>query len=154
MACRIDTGEEGRPDGSAPRRLSLRLLPLAMAASLLGTSPAYAADGAQPPTVPLLTDRGKVVESWLTGGPGVKAAAEAALLGTDADVRKFLDGERAVAQVSDDQVSAAQIHALGGVRCAPPRRRRSAERPRSCAPSWCRAGRSRSSPTSRCRPPC
>ncbi|MFF1907330.1 polymorphic toxin-type HINT domain-containing protein [Kitasatospora sp. NPDC058218] len=90
----------------------LRLLPLALVAGLLGASPALATDD-EPNPVPL-TDRARVVIFWQEGGVGVKAAAEAALTGTDADVRRFLDSEQAITQIQDDQVSAAQIHALGG----------------------------------------
>ncbi|MFF1904678.1 polymorphic toxin-type HINT domain-containing protein [Kitasatospora sp. NPDC058218] len=94
--------------------VSLRVLPLALAAGLLGAVPAMAADttGATTPVVSM--DRARVVALWQAGGPAIKATAEAALTGSDADVRKFLDIERVPAQVQDDQVSAAQILTLGG----------------------------------------
>ncbi|MFD0276833.1 polymorphic toxin-type HINT domain-containing protein [Kitasatospora sp. NPDC127111] len=60
------------------------------------------------------SDRGRIVQIWKDGGPGVKAAAEAALLGSDADVRKFLDADLKPAQLADDRLSATQIHDLGG----------------------------------------
>ncbi|KOV68509.1 hypothetical protein ADL01_23215 [Streptomyces sp. NRRL WC-3618] len=36
------------------------------------------------------TDRGRIVNLWKSGGPGLKAAAEVALTGGDADVQRFL----------------------------------------------------------------
>ncbi|WP_435647326.1 polymorphic toxin-type HINT domain-containing protein [Kitasatospora purpeofusca] len=93
-------------------RAWLGTLPLALVAGLLGTNPAAASDvGGQPAP---LTDRARVVLFWQEGGPGVKAAAEAALTGSDADVRRFLDSEQVPARIQDDQVGAAQIHSAGG----------------------------------------
>ena len=59
------------------------------------------------------TDRGRVVDYWEHGGPGVKAAAEAALTGSDADVQAFL---AAVDDLTfqDDRVSTAQLASVGG----------------------------------------
>ncbi|WP_316528077.1 polymorphic toxin-type HINT domain-containing protein [Kitasatospora brasiliensis] len=69
--------------------------------------------GTDPAPVPQ-SDRNRIVALWKEGGPGVKAAAEAALIGTDAAVRKFLDADVKAAQLADDRVSATQIHDLGG----------------------------------------
>ncbi|MGW5251354.1 ALF repeat-containing protein, partial [Streptomyces sp. NPDC004129] len=86
----------------AVRVLCLGLLPSALVLGLLGPAPSPArADGTPPTTAtgsPLPdTDRAKVVRLWETGGPGVRAAAEGALVGSDDDVKNFL------AQASDIQ---------------------------------------------------
>ncbi|KPC74286.1 hypothetical protein ADL35_26640, partial [Streptomyces sp. NRRL WC-3753] len=60
------------------------------------------------------TDRGLVVEFWVQGGPGVKAAAEAALRGSDEDVRRFLETGRDVAEAGDDRLDAVQMSGIGG----------------------------------------
>ncbi|MGW6823177.1 polymorphic toxin-type HINT domain-containing protein [Streptomyces sp. NPDC055005] len=99
------------------------LLPLALVATLVSAAPAGAAD---PPGAPL-SDRAKALQAWKTSGPAVRAAAEAALTGTDAQVRAYLaDGEK-VAQELDlreaaltlvteagPEVSAAAANALKG----------------------------------------
>ncbi|MGW4397159.1 ALF repeat-containing protein [Amycolatopsis nivea] len=74
-------------------------------------APATADDG--DPT-PVLTDRNKVVDAWRNGGPGVREAAEAALTGTDAAVRQFLDQGFADYRVQDDRVQVAQLLATAG----------------------------------------
>ncbi|MFH9355360.1 polymorphic toxin-type HINT domain-containing protein [Kitasatospora sp. NPDC017646] len=100
--------------------MSLRLLPLTLVAGVLGAAPAFAAEGPEPTSAPtaavqvVLTDRGRVVDLWKEGGPAVKAAAEAALTGSDADIRKLLDAGIKSAQLEDDRLSATQIHDLGG----------------------------------------
>ncbi|MEU6395288.1 polymorphic toxin-type HINT domain-containing protein [Streptomyces sp. NPDC046939] len=60
-----------------------------------------------------LVDRGHVVDYWKEGGPGVRAAAEAALIGTDADVQKFLAAADDL-EFQDDRVGAAQLASVGG----------------------------------------
>lgn len=77
-----------------------------------GTRP-LDAEGVSSEHIPA-TDRGKILALWKAGGPGVKAAAEAALLGSDADVRQFLDHENAVSQLSDDRVATVQVFSAGG----------------------------------------
>lgn len=54
------------------------------------------------------------MDLWKSGGPGVKAAAEVALLGSDADVRQFLDHENEIARLSDARVETVQIFSAGG----------------------------------------
>ncbi|MFI1014869.1 polymorphic toxin-type HINT domain-containing protein [Streptomyces sp. NPDC020965] len=96
---------------------SLGLLSLTLVVSLLG-SPA-AGTGQAPPnpaagSVAIApTDRSRVVEHWKAGGPGVKAAAEAALTGSDTEVQAFL---AAVEDLSfqDVRVGAVQLSGLGG----------------------------------------
>ncbi len=103
-----------RGGDSISGKLSLRLLPLALTAGLLGVAPIAAADPLPEEAAVPMTERGRVVAYWKDGGTAVKAAAEAALTGSDDDVRKFLGSDRLLAQVQDDQVSAAQILTLGG----------------------------------------
>ncbi|MFC9944335.1 ALF repeat-containing protein, partial [Streptomyces pratensis] len=103
----------------AIRALALSLLPLALTFGLLGSSPATAAgpDSGSAGIAVLAeatpTDRGRVIDYWKEGGPGVKAAAEAALTGSDAELQAFLT---AVDDLSfqDERVSAAQIASVGG----------------------------------------
>ncbi|MGI5483489.1 polymorphic toxin-type HINT domain-containing protein [Streptomyces lavendofoliae] len=59
------------------------------------------------------TDRGRVLRFWKIGGPGVKAAAEVALAGTDGDVQRFL-AEVSTTNRQDDRVAAAQVASVGG----------------------------------------
>ncbi|MFE6052470.1 polymorphic toxin-type HINT domain-containing protein [Kitasatospora sp. NPDC056446] len=59
-------------------------------------------------------DRGKTVAFWDAGGPAVRAAAEAALAGGDADVRAFLDSGKAGAELKDDRQIALQLVTAGG----------------------------------------
>ena len=47
------------------------------------------------------TDRGRIVELWKSGGPAVKGAAEAALLGSDNDVRVAKEGNHLMIHVVD-----------------------------------------------------
>ncbi|WP_335936362.1 ALF repeat-containing protein [Streptomyces sp. PTD5-9] len=83
---------------------------------LLGSAPATAAE---PPTDPgevpavSLSQRGVVVDLWKSGGPAVKAAAEAALTGTDEDVMRFLAGAGDDA-IQDNRVGVAQLAGVGG----------------------------------------
>ena len=95
----------------AIQRTALGLLPLALAAGLLGAAPAAAvsADASEVTAA----DRGQVVDYWREGGPGVKAAAEAALTGTDADVETFLAAAGELT-LQDERVTAAQVAGVGG----------------------------------------
>ncbi|MFE5798094.1 ALF repeat-containing protein [Streptomyces sp. NPDC056503] len=77
----------------------------------LGSAPATATDEEEPPPI---TARGRVVELWTAGGPGVKAAAEAALTGTDADVDRFLAAEP-VMRRADDRVNVYAMVSVGGI---------------------------------------
>ncbi|MGW4897934.1 polymorphic toxin-type HINT domain-containing protein [Kitasatospora sp. NPDC004240] len=85
---------------------------MALIGGLLSAAP-VAAD--EPPPGGLgATDRGKIVEFWKSGGPAVKAAAEIALMGSEQDVRRFLESGRAAAEYQDDREAALQIVAQGG----------------------------------------
>ncbi|GGL15240.1 hypothetical protein GCM10012284_57360 [Mangrovihabitans endophyticus] len=59
-------------------------------------------------------DRDAVVIAWRTGGSQVRAAAERALLGADADICAFLDTDWAQRGRVDDRLSVNQILAAGG----------------------------------------
>ncbi|WP_149179333.1 polymorphic toxin-type HINT domain-containing protein [Streptomyces sp. TRM49041] len=102
---------------TALRRLSLGVLPLACAAGLLGQAPPARADEATSPAAVSgavsPTHRALVVDLWKRGGPGVRAAAEAALTGSDDDVVRFLarSGDE---EFQDQRVAAAQIASVGG----------------------------------------
>ncbi|MFJ3163215.1 polymorphic toxin-type HINT domain-containing protein [Streptomyces kanasensis] len=54
-----------------------------------------------------------VVENWERGGAGVKQAAEQALLGSDQDIRDFIEGVDRI-QFADDSVAASRLVAVGG----------------------------------------
>jgi len=95
-----------------PRRaLCLSLLPGALVLGLLGAAPSPArADDTAPASG---TDRAKAVQLWETGGPEVKKAAEAALVGGDDAVSKLL-AQAADLQYQDDEIAAARIAGTGG----------------------------------------
>lgn len=103
----------------ALRSLVLGLLPLALACGLLGAAPVSAAEP-EPTTGRIAalaqatpSDRGRAVDYWVEGGPGVKAAAEAALTGTEAELQAFLTAAEDI-EFQDKRVSAAQIASVGG----------------------------------------
>ncbi|WP_178970340.1 ALF repeat-containing protein, partial [Streptomyces acidiscabies] len=103
----------------ALRALCLGLLPGALVLGLLGPAPSPASADSPTPgsgdSSPLPdTDRAKVVRLWESGGPGVKAAAEVALIGGDADVRTFL-AQASDLQFQDDRVATAQVASIGGL---------------------------------------
>ncbi|MEX3106610.1 ALF repeat-containing protein [Streptomyces sp. ST1020] len=98
------------------------------------------------------TPRGDVLRAWKTGGPGVRAAAEAALLGSDAQVRAFLDSERAVAELSDDRVATVQIFSAGGRASGRPPNAPWPGHPPTSTRSSRRAGGRRWSRTNGCAP--
>ncbi|WP_187645817.1 polymorphic toxin-type HINT domain-containing protein [Streptomyces sp. TRM49041] len=54
-----------------------------------------------------------VVENWERGGAGVKQAAEQALLGSEQDIRDFIEGVDRI-QFADDSVAASRLVAVGG----------------------------------------
>ncbi|MGW1171894.1 ALF repeat-containing protein, partial [Streptomyces sp. NPDC002550] len=104
----------------AVRVLCLGLLPSALVLGLLGPAPSPArADGTTPTDTGISgalpdTDRAKVVRLWETGGPGVRAAAEVALVGSDDDVKTFLSQASDIA-VQDERVAVAQFASIGGL---------------------------------------
>lgn len=94
----------GRGEGlSGLRNTCAVLLPVALVAGLLGGTPAAAADDAESDDS---ANRQMIVELWKTGGSGVKAAAESALLGTDEDVKEFFTSKDSI-QYDDDRIDAA-----------------------------------------------
>lgn len=58
--------------------------------------------------------RSDVLEAWEYGGPGVHAAAEVALAGSDADVQTFMSVDMPRLEVEDLRVQAATFLASGG----------------------------------------
>ncbi|MBP0450582.1 hypothetical protein J5Y04_13655 [Kitasatospora sp. RG8] len=100
------------------RSLGRGFLPLVLLAGLTAAGPAANAGStpsAEPPPVVLPdSDRGKAIVFWDAGGAAVRAAAEAALAGSDADVRAFLDSGKAAAELKDDREIALQLVAAGG----------------------------------------
>ncbi|MFI1163382.1 polymorphic toxin-type HINT domain-containing protein [Streptomyces sp. NPDC020801] len=94
---------------TALRGATTALLPLTLAAGLLGASPARAADDDSDFSL----DRGLVVEYWRDGGSGVKEAAERALLGGDDEIRAFIHDQPAL-QAVDDRVDVSRIINAGG----------------------------------------
>ena len=73
---------------------------------LYGGSPAAAID--------LTTAREDIVTDLIEGGPSLRRAAEAALLGSDADVESYVDGGRAVAEEADERAAAAVLAGMDG----------------------------------------
>ncbi|WP_269853941.1 polymorphic toxin-type HINT domain-containing protein [Streptomyces sp. RPT161] len=107
-----------RRASGAIRALCLSLLPIALVAGLIGPTPVHAWADDQPtansPTGVIPdTDRGRVVRLWETGGPGVRAAAEVALAGSDEQVRHFL-AQASDIGVQDQRIQAARIASIGG----------------------------------------
>ncbi|GLI01291.1 ALF repeat-containing protein [Phytohabitans aurantiacus] len=81
---------------------------LALLAGLLHATPARAeAD-------PVPVDRSRVVTTWQSGGAQVRAAAEAALLGSDDQVRQFLEVGWQQAQQLDERDAVVAAIAEGG----------------------------------------
>ncbi|MCX4870844.1 polymorphic toxin-type HINT domain-containing protein [Streptomyces sp. NBC_00257] len=79
---------------------------------LTGLLGAPAAAAAENPTLP--TDvRAQIVGYWETGGVGLKAAAEQALLGGDAEIQKFLDEAESI-QFDDNSIETARLVMTGG----------------------------------------
>lgn len=58
--------------------------------------------------------RAQVLMAWQTGGVEVRAAAERALLGTDADLAAFVDTEWALRQSTDERLAISRMIAGGG----------------------------------------
>ncbi|MFG1870234.1 polymorphic toxin-type HINT domain-containing protein [Micromonospora arborensis] len=72
--------------------------------------PAHAEDLPVPPP-----DRDAVVQAWRMGGPLVREAAEAALVGSDADVEAFLSAGWVQKSKIDERLSVNRMVAGGGV---------------------------------------
>ncbi|AXU16908.1 hypothetical protein D1794_29570 (plasmid) [Streptomyces clavuligerus] len=96
------------------RSLGALTLPGALILGVLGVAPVAAVESDEGYDLPAPTDRGRVVEAWNRGGPGVKAAAEAALIGTEEDIQRFLNTEKRLAQHHDDRIDAVQVFSVGG----------------------------------------
>ncbi|MDP9791507.1 hypothetical protein J2S43_000019 [Catenuloplanes nepalensis] len=90
------------------------LTALAICATLLHGGPARADEPAP------VADRNTVLKVWRQGGTQVRAAAAAALIGTDAQVSAFLDTGYTEAQKLDerDAVAGAMVHSGPAVRAA------------------------------------
>ncbi|MFD0411936.1 ALF repeat-containing protein, partial [Kitasatospora sp. NPDC127116] len=89
-------------------------MPLVLTAGLVGAAgPGAAATG---PAIGQVqpSDRERAVQAWLNGGPRLHALAEAALAGSDQDVKRFVENELAGAQSADDLLAATQISSVGG----------------------------------------
>ncbi|MEO3803489.1 ALF repeat-containing protein [Nonomuraea sp. B10E8] len=83
------------------------LVVLALLGTFLRAMPAYA-------EVPVASERSHVVAAWQEGGPQVRAAAEAAVLGSDEQVSEFLAEGWSKAQRLDERDSLASIISNGG----------------------------------------
>ncbi|MFD6888106.1 ALF repeat-containing protein [Streptomyces sp. NPDC059957] len=103
-----------RPYTTAWRRLRVTAATLVSTALLVGALGSTSATAADEEELPPQTARGRVVELWMAGGPGVKAAAEAALTGTNQDIDKFLAAEP-VFRRTDDRADAYSMISVGGV---------------------------------------
>ncbi|MGW0828409.1 polymorphic toxin-type HINT domain-containing protein [Streptomyces sp. NPDC002845] len=86
----------------------MALTVLALLACFLRAGPARAAEE------PAAADRSSVVTAWRMGGTQVKAAAEVALVGSDDQVREFLDGGWQQAQRLDERDAVAAVISDGG----------------------------------------
>ncbi|MEW2064881.1 ALF repeat-containing protein [Streptomyces sp. NPDC007002] len=80
---------------------------MTLSATLLGTTPSHAADP-EPPA-----NRSLAVGYWLSGGTGIREAAEQALVGTDDDIRQFLTDAPAIQEI-DDRVDLSRVVNAGG----------------------------------------
>jgi hypothetical protein len=101
-------GEPLRFSAGRRRALVAALTVLALLAGFLRAGPAQAAEE------PAAADRALVVTAWRMGGVQVRAAAEAALLGSDAQVLGFLDGGWQAAQRLDERDAVAAVIGDGG----------------------------------------
>ncbi|HLL68371.1 MAG TPA: ALF repeat-containing protein [Micromonosporaceae bacterium] len=90
------------------RRFVVLLTALVMLSGFLRAVPAQAAEEVTP------VDRAPVVTAWQMGGTQVRAAAEAALVGSDAQIREFLDGGWQKAQQLDERDAVAKVISEGG----------------------------------------
>ncbi|MEW1551828.1 polymorphic toxin-type HINT domain-containing protein [Streptomyces tsukubensis] len=111
MASRA-SGPEALRRFTARRRILRGFLSTGLLAGLLSAVPAPAA--AEAGAGPAVSgQRGQVVALWESGGPGLKEAAEQALLGGDDAIRAFLD-EAPVIQHDDNLVDTARLAMSGG----------------------------------------
>ncbi len=88
------------------------LLPVVLLTGLLGAAPVATADATDDDS-DAPSERAAVVQLWRYGGAGIKTAAEAALLGTDEDVKKFLAAKDGI-QNDDDYIDASRVFNVGG----------------------------------------
>ncbi|MET8546810.1 ALF repeat-containing protein, partial [Kitasatospora sp. NPDC004799] len=95
-------------------RLSLGLLPLALTAGLVGSGIQSAAATEPTGGEVQLSARDVALQAWLNSGPRTHELAEAALAGSDQDVKQFVDNVLAGAQSADDLLAATQISSVGG----------------------------------------
>ncbi|MGW1813047.1 polymorphic toxin-type HINT domain-containing protein [Streptomyces sp. NPDC002125] len=102
-------GSLGFSRSVVPRRLLGILLSAGILSGLLGAPAAVAADD---PAVPVGV-RAQIVGFWETGGAGLKAAAEKALLGSDAEIQKFLAEAEAI-QFDDNRIETARLAMSAG----------------------------------------
>jgi hypothetical protein len=82
-------------------RLALRTSIAATSATLLVA--AGLATPARADAAPTFADRNQCVQLMISGSPAVSRAAEAALVGSDADVSAFLSSGMAAAQDADNR---------------------------------------------------
>lgn len=82
-------------------------MPLALLLGLVSAAPTAAAE-------PEVSERGQILAAWKSGGPATKAAAGAAMAGSDSDIRAFLEKGRAIAENLDDREAALQVVADAG----------------------------------------
>ncbi|MGW1767936.1 polymorphic toxin-type HINT domain-containing protein [Streptomyces sp. NPDC002073] len=90
---------------AGPSVLGRGLLPIALVAGLVSAAPA-AAEG---PALPTLTEREQVLQHWKAGGAAVKSSAGAALAGSDAQVRAYLESGQKVAEDLDLREAALKL---------------------------------------------
>ncbi|MFD9536276.1 polymorphic toxin-type HINT domain-containing protein [Streptomyces sp. NPDC060010] len=86
-------------------RASRSLLPFALIAGLVTAVPAAAEEPGTPP----LSDRQRVLESWKAGGPAAKSAAGTALVGTDEQIRDYLNSGQKIAEELDLREAALKL---------------------------------------------
>lgn len=91
------------------RRILGILLSVGVLSGLLGAPAAVAADD---PPVPDSV-RAQIVGFWETGGVGLKAAAEQALLGGDAEIQRFLAEAESI-QFDDNRIETARLAMTSG----------------------------------------
>lgn len=106
------TGRNPQPTGTRDffvRSVGVTGLTIALSASLLGSAPTALA--VEDPYAPAF--RSQVVEIWEVGGTGIKEAAEQALLGSDEDIRQFLNDMPTIQQM-DSRVDVSRVVNVGG----------------------------------------
>ncbi|WP_336054336.1 ALF repeat-containing protein [Streptomyces sp. CA2R101] len=111
----ITKSRGGRPTACVPRAVpgpAARRTRAGAAGSR--TQPRQAPDSGSSTFLPD-TERAKVVRLWESGGPGVRAAAEVALIGGGDDDVKTLLAQASGLQFQDDRVATAQVASIGGL---------------------------------------